>query len=61
MTAFAYALMIRGGIPTTQVEPYLHQCAWFIERRGYFRVINAATGELLRELILDRSRDYQGT
>lgn len=32
---FAYALMIRGGIPTTQAEPYLHQCAWFIDAARY--------------------------
>ena len=27
----------------------------------HIRVINAATGELLRELTLDPSRDYQAT
>jgi glyoxylase-like metal-dependent hydrolase (beta-lactamase superfamily II) len=28
---FAYALMIRSGIPTDQVEPYLHQRTWLID------------------------------
>jgi glyoxylase-like metal-dependent hydrolase (beta-lactamase superfamily II) len=31
---FAFALMIRGGIPTEEVEPYLHARAWLTDAAG---------------------------
>jgi glyoxylase-like metal-dependent hydrolase (beta-lactamase superfamily II) len=45
---FAYALMIRGGIPTTQVEQYLHQRAWLIDAA---RLLDQAPDALAAELV----------
>lgn len=45
---FAYALMIRGGIPTEQIEPYLHQRAWLIDAA---RLLRRTTEEFATELI----------
>jgi hypothetical protein len=36
-------------------------CVILLVQNLQIRVVNAATGELLRELILDPSRDYQPT
>ena len=45
---FAYALMIRGGIPTAQVEPYLHQRAWLTDAA---RLLGRAPDALAAELV----------
>ena len=45
---FAYALMIRGGIPTAQVEPYLHQRAWLTDAA---RLLHRAPDALAAELV----------
>ena len=45
---FAYALMIRGGIPTTRVEQYLNQRAWLTDAA---RLLNRAPDVLAAELV----------
>ena len=40
---------------------YAGTCVILLIQELQIRIVNAATGELLRELILDRSRDYQAT
>jgi glyoxylase-like metal-dependent hydrolase (beta-lactamase superfamily II) len=45
---FAFALMIHDGIPTAQVEPYLHQRAWLIDAaRQLDRTPEALAAELV--------------
>lgn len=45
---FAFALMIRGGIDTTEVEPYLHARAWLIDGA---RLLRTTPQVLASELI----------
>jgi glyoxylase-like metal-dependent hydrolase (beta-lactamase superfamily II) len=45
---FAYALMIRGGIPAAEVEPYLHARAWLVDAA---RLLNTAPEALAAELV----------
>ena len=45
---FAYALMIRGGIPVDTVESYLHGRAWLTDAA---RLLNRSTEECAAELI----------
>ena len=45
---FAYALMIRGGIPTAQTERYLHQRAWLTDAA---RLLDRAPDALAAELV----------
>jgi glyoxylase-like metal-dependent hydrolase (beta-lactamase superfamily II) len=45
---FAYALMIRGGIPTAQIEQYLNQRAWLIDAA---RLLDQAPDALAAELV----------
>lgn len=45
---FAYALMIRGGIPAASVEPYLHDRAWL---RDAARLLGRTTEDFAAELI----------
>ena len=45
---FAYALMIRGGIRTAQVEQYLNQRAWLIDAA---RLLDRAPDALAAELV----------
>jgi glyoxylase-like metal-dependent hydrolase (beta-lactamase superfamily II) len=45
---FAYALMIRDGIPTTLAEPYLHERAWLIDAA---RLLGRAPDVLATELV----------
>lgn len=45
---FAYALMIRGGIPTAQIERYLHQRAWLTDAA---RLLDRAPDALAAELV----------
>ena len=40
--------MIRGGIPTAQVEPYLHQRAWLTDAA---RLLGRAPDALAAELV----------
>jgi glyoxylase-like metal-dependent hydrolase (beta-lactamase superfamily II) len=49
---FAYALMIRGGIPAAQVEPYLHQRAWLIDAARLLALTPAALATELIESML---------
>jgi len=44
----AFALMIRGGIPTDQVEPYLHARAWLTDAA---RLLRLTSEELAAELV----------
>ena len=49
---FAYALMIRGGIPAAQVEPYLHQRAWLIDAAGLLgRAPDVLAAELVESML----------
>lgn len=50
----AYALMIRGGIPTAQVEAYLHQRAWLIDAA---RLLDQAPDALATELVQSMLRN----
>jgi len=45
---FAFALMIRDGIPTDQVEPYLHARAWLTDAA---RLLGRTPGALAAELV----------
>ena len=45
---FAYALMIRGGIPTAQIERYLHQRAWLTDAA---RLLDPAPDALAAERV----------
>jgi hypothetical protein len=45
---FAYALMIRGGIPTDTVEPYLHARAWLQDAA---RLLRRTTEDFAAELV----------
>ncbi len=45
---FAYALMIREGIPITQAEPYLHERTWLIDAA---RLLGRAPDVLATELV----------
>jgi hydroxyacylglutathione hydrolase len=45
---FAFALMIRGGIPTNEVEPYLHARDW---HRDAARLLGRTDEELAAELV----------
>ncbi|MEU6577550.1 MBL fold metallo-hydrolase [Streptomyces sp. NPDC046805] len=45
---FAYALMIRSGIPTDEVEPYLHARAWLTDAA---RLLDRTPETLAAELI----------
>ncbi|MFF0040261.1 MBL fold metallo-hydrolase [Streptomyces mirabilis] len=45
---FAFALMIRGGIPTDKVEPYLHARAWLTDAA---RLLGLTPEALAAELI----------
>jgi hypothetical protein len=40
---------------------YAGSCVLLLVQDLHIRIINAATGELLRELTLDPARDYQPT
>ncbi|WP_432017701.1 MBL fold metallo-hydrolase [Streptomyces hydrogenans] len=44
---FAFALMIRGGIPTGEVEEYLHGRAWLDDAAGLLRLAPEALAEEL--------------
>ena len=49
---FAYALMIRDGIPAAQVEPYRHQRAWLIDAaRLLDRTPDALAAELVESML----------
>jgi glyoxylase-like metal-dependent hydrolase (beta-lactamase superfamily II) len=49
---FAFALMIRGGIPTDEVEPYLHARAWLADAaRLLGRSPEALASELLETML----------
>ncbi|HUN36823.1 MAG TPA: MBL fold metallo-hydrolase [Trebonia sp.] len=50
---FAYALMIRDGIPAAQVESYLHQRAWLTDAA---RLLNRAPDVLAAELVASMLR-----
>jgi hydroxyacylglutathione hydrolase len=44
--------MFRGGIPTAQVEPYLHQRAWLTDAaRLLGRVPDALAAELVQSML----------
>ncbi|HEU0042355.1 MAG TPA: MBL fold metallo-hydrolase [Jiangellaceae bacterium] len=45
---FAFALMIRGGLPAAEAEPYLHARAWLTDAA---RLLNNTPEELAAELI----------
>jgi glyoxylase-like metal-dependent hydrolase (beta-lactamase superfamily II) len=45
---FAFALMIRDGIPTDQIEPYLHARAWLTDAA---RLLNRTPEALAAELV----------
>ncbi|HET6393400.1 MAG TPA: MBL fold metallo-hydrolase [Blastococcus sp.] len=45
---FAYALMIRGGLPAAEVEDYLHQRAWLIDAA---RLLDTTPEALAAELV----------
>jgi glyoxylase-like metal-dependent hydrolase (beta-lactamase superfamily II) len=45
---FAYALMIRDGIPVDAVEPYLHARAWLVDAA---RLLRRSTEDLATELV----------
>jgi glyoxylase-like metal-dependent hydrolase (beta-lactamase superfamily II) len=45
---FAFALMIRGGIPAEEVEPYLHARMWLIDAA---RLLSRAPEALAAELV----------
>jgi hypothetical protein len=45
---FAFALMIRGGIPTDELEPYLHARTWLIDAA---RLLNRIPQTLATELV----------
>jgi glyoxylase-like metal-dependent hydrolase (beta-lactamase superfamily II) len=45
---FAFALMIRGGIPAARVEQYLHQRAWLLDAA---RLLDQAPDVLAAELV----------
>ncbi|SES49531.1 Glyoxylase, beta-lactamase superfamily II [Streptomyces sp. yr375] len=45
---FAFALMIRGGIPAAEVEPYLHARAWLTDAA---RLLGEAPEALAAELV----------
>jgi hypothetical protein len=45
---FAFALMIRDGIPTDEVEPYLHARAWLADAA---RLLNRTPEVLAAELV----------
>ncbi|MFF3337005.1 MBL fold metallo-hydrolase [Streptomyces sp. NPDC002888] len=44
----AFALMIRGGVPTTEVEPYLHDRAWLTDAA---RLLGRTSEALAAELV----------
>ncbi len=49
---FAYALMIRGGVPVTTVESYLHARAWFRDAaRLLHRTREAFSAELIDTML----------
>ncbi|MFG2789699.1 MBL fold metallo-hydrolase [Streptomyces sp. NPDC048419] len=49
---FAYALMIRGGIPSAEVEPYLHARAWLTDAaRLLDRTPEALAAELIKTML----------
>ncbi|MFF1682769.1 MBL fold metallo-hydrolase [Streptomyces sp. NPDC058256] len=49
---FAFALMIRGGIPVDEVEPYLHARAWLTDAaRLLGRTPEALAAELIRTML----------
>ncbi|MFD9325368.1 MBL fold metallo-hydrolase [Streptomyces sp. NPDC060065] len=49
---FAFALMIRGGIPVDEVEPYLHARAWLTDAaRLLGRTPEALAAELTRTML----------
>ncbi len=50
---FAFALMIRGGIPAAQVELYLHQRAWLTDAA---RLLGQAPEDLAAELVASMLR-----
>ncbi|MGV1007523.1 MAG: MBL fold metallo-hydrolase [Dermatophilaceae bacterium] len=50
---FGFALMIRGGIPTDQVEPYLHARAWLLDAA---RLLRCPPETLARELVVSMTR-----
>jgi glyoxylase-like metal-dependent hydrolase (beta-lactamase superfamily II) len=53
---FAYALMIRDGIPTAQAEPYLHERTWLIDAaRLLGRAPDALAGELVKSMLRNGS------
>ena len=45
---FAFALMIRGGIPTDRIEPYLHARAWLTDAA---RLMHTTPEDLAAELV----------
>lgn len=45
---FAFALMIRGGIPSDEVEPYLHTRAWLTDAA---RLLDITPEDLATELV----------
>lgn len=45
---FAFALMIRGGIPIAEVEPYLHKRAWLVDAA---RLLDSTPEALAAELV----------
>lgn len=47
---FGYALMIRGGIPEPEVEPYLRQRAWLRDAAG---LLGRTTQEFASDLVRD--------
>ena len=50
---FAFALMIRGGIPATEVEPYLHARAWLTDAARLLATTPEALAAELVDTMLD--------
>ncbi|HEX5523371.1 MAG TPA: MBL fold metallo-hydrolase [Pedococcus sp.] len=49
---FAFALMIRGGIPVGEVESYLHARAWLVDAAGLLgRTVEDLAAELLDSMV----------
>jgi hypothetical protein len=55
---FAFALMIRSGIPADEVEPYLHERAWLIDAA---RLLNSTSEALAAELVDGMVRATDGS
>lgn len=50
-----------SSLPRNRQAPFAGTYVLLLIHDHDIRIIHAATGEILRELTLDRTRDYQGT